>query len=78
MEVDFVATQGFKKYYIQSAFRLGDAEKEKQEKKSLENIGDSFKKIVVVKDRCMISHDENGIVTMDIFDFLLNENSLDL
>ncbi len=78
LEVDFIATQGNKKYYIQSAFRLGDEAKERQEKKSLENISDFFKKIVVVKDRTMLSRDENGIVTMDIFEFLLNLDSLDL
>lgn len=78
LEVDFIATQGSKKYYIQSAFRISDMEKERQEKKSLENINDSFKKIVVVKDRTMLSRDENGIVTMDIFEFLLNPNSLEL
>lgn len=77
LEVDFIAMQGSKKYYIQSAFRISDGDKEKQEKRSLENINDFFKKIVVMKDRTMLSRDENGIVTMDIFEFLLNPNSLD-
>lgn len=78
LEVDFIANQGSKKYYIQSAFSLSNIEKREQEKRPLENIKDFFKKIIIVKDRVMLSRDENGIVTMDIFDFLLNPNSLDL
>ena len=77
LEVDFIANMGNKKYYIQSAYRMIDDEKIQQEKKSLLNINDSFKKIVIVKDRTMMNIDEQGIVTMDIFDFLLNPNSLD-
>lgn len=78
LEVDFIANQGSKRYYIQSAFSLSTDEKIKQEQKPLINIVDSFKKIVVVKDRIKLKRDDNGIVTMDIFDFLLNPNSLDL
>ena len=52
--------------------------KEKQEKKSLLKTGDSFKKIVIVKDDIKLKRDDYGITTMGIFDFLLNENSLDL
>ena len=78
LEVDFVANMGSKRYYIQSAFRLPDAEKEKQEKESLLNISDSFKKIVIVKDVVNVQHDQDGITTMSIYDFLLNENSLEM
>ena len=78
LEVDFVANLGSKRYYIQSAFRLSDAEKEKQEKESLLNISDSFKKIVIVKDVMNVQHDQDGITTMSIYDFLLNENSLEM
>ena len=78
MEVDFVANKGNRRYYIQSAFIMPNIEKISQEKRPLVNIDDSFKKIIVTKDRTMLSRDEFGIVTMDIFDFLLNENSLDL
>lgn len=78
LEVDFVANQGSKRYYIQSAFRLPDAEKEKQEKESLLNISDSFKKIIIVKDVINVQHDQDGITTMSIYDFLLNENSLEM
>lgn len=78
LEIDFVANKGNNKYYIQSAFAIETAEKEKQEKRSLNKINDSFKKIVVVKDDIKLKRDENGIVTMGIYEFLLNQNSLNL
>ena len=77
-EVDFIATQGSKKYYVQSAFALPSSEKEQQEKFSLQNIGDNFKKIIVVKDVIKPQRDNDGITTMGLFDFLLNESSLEL
>ena len=76
-EVDFVANQGNKRYYIQSAFAMPDEAKEEQERASLERINDSFKKIIVVKDDIMPKRDENGIVTIGIMDFLLHPDSLD-
>ena len=78
LEIDFVANMGSKRYYIQSAFSLPDAEKRAQEKASLINVGDSFKKIVIVKDVVKPLHDDDGILTMSIYDFLLDENSLEL
>ena len=78
LEVDFVANQGSRRYYVQSAYSLLDAEKRKQEKASLVHIADSFKKIIVVKDTIKVQRDENGITTMSVLDFLLNENSLEL
>ena len=78
LEIDFVANLGSKRYYIQSAFSLPDAEKIAQEKASLINVGDSFKKIVIVKDVVKPLHDDDGILTMSIYDFLLDENSLEL
>lgn len=78
LEIDFVANMGSKRYYIQSAFSLQDDEKREQEKASLVNVGDSFKKIIIVKDVIKPWHDDDGILTMSIFDFLLYENSLDL
>ena len=78
LEIDFIATLGSKKYYLQSAFSLPDEEKIKQEKASLLNVHDSFKKIIIVKDITKPQRDENGIVTINLYDFLLNENSLDL
>lgn len=76
-EVDFIANLGTKRYYIQSAYSLPSAEKAEQEKKSLLNIDDSFKKIIIVKDRVKAFLDDNGIVTINLFDFLLNKDSLD-
>lgn len=77
-EIDFIANLGSRRYYIQSAFSLPDEKKEKQEKESLINVNDSFKKIVVVKEVMKVKHDDNGITTMSIYDFLLKENSLEL
>lgn len=76
-EVDFIANLGTKRYYIQSAYSLPSVEKTEQEKASLLNIDDSFKKIIIVKDRVKAFLDDNGIVTINLFDFLLNKDSLD-
>lgn len=78
LEIDFVANLGSKRYYIQSAFSIPTEEKRIQEKASLVNVNDSFKKIIVVKDVVNITRDEDGITTMSIYDFLLKENSLEL
>ena len=78
LEIDFVANLGSKRYYIQSAFSMPTEEKRIQEKASLVNIKDSFKKIIIVKDIVNVTRDEAGITTMSIYDFLLKENSLEL
>ena len=78
LEIDFVANKGAKKYYIQSAYEMPTEEKLRQEKRSLIKVGDSFKKIVVVKDNIRPRIDEDGIVTMGLINFLLDQNSLDL
>lgn len=78
VEVDFVANQGNKRYYIQSAFALNTDAKQLQEERPLLGIKDSFKKIIVVKDNIMLKRDDNGVVTMGIKDFLLNQDSLEL
>ncbi|MDY3737630.1 MAG: ATP-binding protein [Peptoniphilaceae bacterium] len=78
LEVDFIANLGSKRYYIQSAYSLPSIEKINQEKASLLNIDDSFKKIIIVKDRIKPFLDENGILTINLFDFLLDKDSLDL
>lgn len=78
LEVDFVACLGSRKYYIQSAFSIPDREKELQESRSLLNIRDSFKKVIVVKDHIMPRRNEEGILTIGLWDFLLDENSLDM
>lgn len=76
LEVDFVANQGSKRYYIQSAQEMPTQEKREQEEKSLLNIGDSFKKIIIVEKNIVPRHDENGITTIGLKDFLLNTESL--
>lgn len=78
LEIDFIANWGSKRYYVQSAFSIPDEVKERQEKSSLISVGDSFKKIVIVKDIVKVSRDENGITTMSLYDFLLQENSLEM
>lgn len=78
LEIDFIANLGSKRYYIQSAFSMPTEEKRDQEKSSLINVGDSFKKIIIVKDVVNVTRDEEGITTMSIYDFLLKENSLEL
>ena len=77
-EIDFVATSGSKKYYIQSAYDIPDLEKWNQETKSLRKIDDSFKKIVVVRNPVVPRYDDFGCVVIGIYDFLLNENSLEI
>ncbi len=76
LEIDFVANMGSQRYYIQSAFQIPDQEKERQEKESLNSVEDSFKKIVLVRDVVKTSRDEKGIVTMSIYDFLMDKDSL--
>ena len=78
LEIDFIANKGSKRYYIQSAYSIPDTEKMKQEKESLINVADSFKKIIIVKDVINVRHDEDGITIMSAYDFLLMDNSLDL
>ena len=78
LEVDFIASKGSHKYYIQSAYNLATDAKVKQEKNSLLNINDSFKKIIIVKDLIKPQRDESGIVSISLYDFLLDEDSLSL
>ncbi len=78
LEVDFVCNIGSKRYYIQSAYRMESDEKIRQEKASLIQIDDSFKKIIIVGEETPILRDDNGITTISIYDFLLKENSLEL
>lgn len=73
LEVDFVASKGSQKFYIQSALSMESLEKQTQEKRSLHNIDDSFKKIVVTKNDLNPTYDDEGVMTVDLFDFLLNK-----
>ena len=77
-EVDFVCNLGSKRYYIQSAYKMETEEKEKQEKMSLRNIDDSFKKIIITGEPSLVQRDNDGITTISIYDFLLNDNSLEI
>ncbi len=76
LEVDFICNQGSKRLYIQSALALPTREKEEQEQLPLQNINDSFKKIIIVKDG-PTHYNEAGILILNLFDFLLKENGLE-
>jgi len=78
LEVDFVCNLGNKRYYIQSALALPNREKTIQEERPLMNIGDNFKKIIVVKDNIKSWITEEGISVIGLQEFLLNKNSFDL
>jgi hypothetical protein len=77
-EVDFVCNQGSRRYYIQSAYRMMDEDKVRQEEASLRRIDDSFKKIIVLGEHTPVIHNEHGITLMSVYDFLLKDNSLEL
>lgn len=78
LEVDFVCNKGSRRYYIQSAYKMVDDDKVKQEEASLINIDDSFKKIIVLGEYTPVLHNESGVTIMSVYDFLLKENSLEL
>lgn len=78
LEIDFVANKGSKRYYIQSALDVTGEEKREQETRSLKHVGDSFKKIVVVRDDIIPRHDNDGILYIGIKQFLLDERSLEI
>lgn len=74
LEVDFVVNKGAEKIYIQSAFKMPVEEKKQQEEKPLLCITDSFKKIIIVGDNIKRKIDENGIITVSLIDFLLDDD----
>jgi len=78
LEVDFVATDGSRKYYLQSALTVGEEEKRLQEVRPYQRIPDSFKKIVIVKDPILPWHDENGVLYIGVERFLLDGAAIDL
>ncbi len=78
LEVDFVATRSPDRYYVQSALSVNDPEKRAQETRSLERVGDFFRKLVVVKGAMRPRRDEKGITFIGIRDFLLDPQSLDV
>ena len=77
LEVDFVVNNGAERVYVQSAFNMPTKEKEKQERRSLINIADNFRKVIVVKDDIKRKIDDDGVVTIGLFDFLLDEQSIE-
>lgn len=78
LEIDFVCNKGSKRYYIQSAYAIPDQAKMEQEQRSLMLTGDFFKRIIITKDTPAPHYNENGVLIMSVYDFLLNENSLDI
>ena len=76
-EIDFVAVSGSKRYYIQSALNMDDPQKARTEIRPLNAVKDSFKKIVVSKSYGKSWTDEDGVLRINLIDFLLDENSLD-
>ena len=76
LEVDFVCNQGSQRYYIQSALRLPNEEKREQEVRSLKSINDSFRKFVITEDLISRYQDNEGITYMNVYEFLLDEESL--
>lgn len=77
-EVDFVCNLGSRRYYIQSAYRIESEAKMQQEEASLRNVDDSFKKIIVLGQYTPVLRNDAGITTINIYDFLLNPNSLEI
>ena len=77
-EVDFVCNTGNRRYYIQSAFAIPDKEKMEQEQASFDRIDDSFKKIIVLQQRTKPWRNEKGYLIINVIDFLLNPDSLEL
>ena len=78
LEIDFIASKGSAKYYVQSALSVADEEKRLQETRSLYRVADSFKKIVVVKENIIPWHDEKGVLYIGIEKFLLDEQAMDI
>ena len=70
LEIDFIVNRGSQRYYIQSAWRLPDAEKREQEIRPFINVADSFPKIVIVGEQMKLRRDENGIIYISIYQFL--------
>lgn len=78
LEVDFVCNKGSKRFYIQSVYALPDKEKMQQENRSLVNTGDGFKKIIITKDAVAPLYNEEGILVMSVYDFLLDPDSMEI
>lgn len=77
-EIDFVVNIGSKKYYIQSALNVSEPAKMETELRPLKNVKDFFKKIIISKTSMKPWTDEDGILHLGLYEFLLNENSLEM
>lgn len=77
LEIDFVCNKGSKRYYIQSAYAIPDQAKMEQEQRPLTLTGDFFKKIIITKDAPASYYNDDGVLVMSVYDFLLNEGSLE-
>ena len=77
LEVDFVCNLGFRRYYIQSAYSIADEEKKMQEIRPFRKIDDSFKKIIITQDMAPAHYDDLGILTLNVYDFLLDSAALE-
>ena len=77
-KIDFVCNKGYKRYYIQSAYAIANQAKMEQEQRSLMMIHDGFKKIIITKDTPAPYYNDSGVLIMNVFDFMLNPNSLEI
>lgn len=77
LEIDFVCNKGSRRYYIQSAYAIPDQAKLEQEQRSLMLTGDFFKRMIVTKDTPAPHYNDDGVLLMSVYDFLLDENSLE-
>lgn len=76
LEIDFICNKGSQRLYIQSAFALENEAKVQQEERSLRKVDDSFKKVIITKEGFAPHYNEDGILMMNVYDFLLDPNSL--
>lgn len=76
LEIDFICNKGSQRLYIQSAFALENEAKAQQEERSLKKVDDSFKKVIITKEGFAPHYNEDGILMMNVYDFLLDPNSL--
>lgn len=78
LEVDFIATLGSRRYYIQSAYSMPDAQKIEQEKRSFKAIGDMFARVIITREAVKAHFDNDGIYILPLKQFLLNAGALEI
>ena len=77
LEVDFICNLGSVRYYIQSAYSMPDTDKRNQETRPLRKIDDSFRKIIITGEPVPAQYDDNGILTVNVYDFLMDTHMID-